>query len=339
MLRATQSFGGIEPAYDARIGASGEEVDFSVISLQQLGRCPLNYFFRFVLGVRELDDPAGILHISRSELGSRVHDVLERIYRRLLAEDRFAEPDEERLHAEAIALLDDEPGGVLGPVGLRLGRRLPLLGRLLEERWASAVSSFLRNDLRRMVDSGELLRELEQPRSARIVLDSGEALAVHGRFDRRSEKGDRSIVADYKTSGKLDDRCNATGMLKGREIQVPVYRLLAGAGRVDLLGVSPSYSSDDSVRSFAGFADDRAERGFHETLEVLLELSRQGRYPLHDSPDCKRCAYSEACRRNHPPTLERENHAEDTRRFRSLQRKNASKFPLLSDLEAKDRSS
>jgi hypothetical protein len=45
---------------------------------------------------------------------------------------------------------------------------------------------------------------------------------------------------------------------------------------------------------------------------------------------CSWCPYRQACRHNHPPSREREEHAADSSGFRDVQRKNKTKKPTLS---------
>ena len=128
-------------------------------------------------------------------------------------------------------------------------------------------------------------------------------------------------------------------MLKGHELQVPLYRMLAGDdATVELLGVGPYYALEDEEdrrATFAGFRKDEARLGFLETLQTLVDLARRGRYPLRSDRQCSWCAYRLACRRNHPPTLHRETLDADGRRYALLQDKSTQK-PLMKDVEETD---
>jgi hypothetical protein len=123
-------------------------------------------------------------------------------------------------------------------------------------------------------------------------------------------------------------------MLKGSTLQVPLYWLLNDErASVELLGVGPDYplSMPETQRrsEFSGFENANQRDGFLETVRVLLSLVSAGSFPLNAGQHCTWCAYRQACRHNHPPTLERESHAVDGTEFRKLGRKNKTKTPLL----------
>jgi ATP-dependent helicase/nuclease subunit B len=146
------------------------------------------------------------------------------------------------------------------------------------------------------------------------------------------------VVGDYKTSGKLGDRCSVTKMLKGRRLQVPLYHLLGGdSTRVELLGVGPAYvDADESRAAFDGFANDAERQAFLETLGVLATLWARGVFPLHADSHCDWCAYRQACRRNHPPTREREELARDAQAYGLLRKKSRSGRATLADVRASE---
>ena len=125
-------------------------------------------------------------------------------------------------------------------------------------------------------------------------------------------------------------------MLKGQTLQVPLYHLLAGGAQVELLRIRPGVNEQDSPgrTSFGGFADGPPSEGFNETVRILLDLHRRGCFPLHKGNHCEWCAFTRACRRNHPPTAERESQAEDTELYRMLSKKSL-KTPTIKLLRAK----
>jgi RecB family exonuclease len=165
--------------------------------------------------------------------------------------------------------------------------------------------------------------ELEHARAAAIDVGDGVAIDLVGRFDRVLDGRNGTLVGDYKTSGNLSWRTEPARMLRGQTLQVPVYALLAGASRVELLGVGPAYDPDDerSRPVFEAFVGD-LRGGFLETLRTLVELRRRGVFPAAPDRHCGWCAYRTTCRRNHPPTAHRELGRDDARAFRALAHKN-----------------
>jgi len=332
MLRATQSFVIVDPGYDARTGPWSAAGPLSVSALRTLGACPLKFFFERVLRVRELDDQASLFELEAREIGIGVHDLLERIYGVLMREKLFDAAEPDALIERAVELLAQEQGRMLGANDARLSRRLPVMRDYLRELWGDAVRAFLEWDLDRLCREGWQPTGFETPVSEPLDLGDGVVQEVQGRFDRllHGEHGD--VVADYKTSGDLKKQINPTGMLRGRELQVPLYRMLAGDGaRVELLGVGPRFDEDGRCFGFDGFETPGEGPGFRETMRILLRLARGGSFPMYVDRPCDWCPYAQACRHHHPPTLARNIQFEDSRDFRDVQRKTR-KIPTLTDV-------
>jgi hypothetical protein len=332
MLLATQAFGIVDPRYDARLDGGRQVERLSVSAIERLGRCPLQYFFRDVLRVHELDEEATAAALTSADLGSRIHELLRDLYASLFADGPVDAGRARQAKQDAIDRLRAERARMFGPAGARATRRLPALWQLVADRWFETLAAFVSRDLDRTAAEGRRPDGLEIPASSDVALDDGSSVEVHGRFDRRSRRDGAIVVSDYKTSGRLADRVVPREMLKGRFLQVPLYWLMAGdRTEVELLGVGPRFDpcdEENSVARFSGFADEAQRRGFVETLRVLVEFVRQGRFPLNDDRHCSYCAYGPACRRTHPPTRERERLYDDTRRFEALRAK-TQKQPML----------
>jgi ATP-dependent helicase/nuclease subunit B len=341
MLQATESYAPGNAAFDGGAGSVAAPPErFSVSALETLGRCPLRYFFRHVLRVRELDEEAVAQQIAAWEMGSEVHRFLERLYGELMREGAF-DAEADRLVRIALTRLGPVWDATLGAVAARSAKRLPLLWEQIGEEWRSALRAFVEEDLRRLAGDGMKPAGLEERLEEEIDLGEEVAIRLVGRTDRRLSGPGGTLVGDYKSSGNLRNRGDLTEMLKGRALQIPLYWLMAGeSSAVELLGVGPGYDHEepDALEAgrrmeFQGFSSDEAREGFLETLRVLVDLARRGRFPLRpDDRGCRFCPYERACRRTHPPTQEREGHARDTRRYYSLKKKNKSKRPTLNTI-------
>ena len=339
MVKATRAFEIREPAFDGRIDLPSDLERISVSALERLGRCPLQYFFRHVLGVAEPDEAATADELSPAELGGQVHALLQRLYEQLDGEELIRADRTEALLTRADEWLGRERTRLFGELGVRVTRRLPVLWELTMAAWFDALSEFVRRDLLRLAVEGWQSTGFEVGASRPVELGAGASVEVYGRFDRRWQRDDRVLVGDYKTSGKLADRVSQRSMLKGHQLQVPLYWMLAGDdSTVELLGVGPFYAQmdeDDRQAAFSGFARDDLRLGFQQTLRVLVDLARRGRYPLRSDRHCSWCAYRLACRWNHPPTLHRETLDADGRRYSELQDKNTQK-PVIEDRKKND---
>jgi ATP-dependent helicase/nuclease subunit B len=323
MLAATQSFDDAPGAYDGRVGPLDSPPVLAVGSVERLGYCPLQFFFRDVLGVRELDDEASAQRMDGGEMGRNVHDVLHAVYRRLDAEGVLAEPDAGLRIERALAVLDLEIRGLFGVAGDRLRRRLPVLWREQERAWREAIASFLRFDLVRWENTR--LVGLEESVRGEIALAEDVRIELSGRYDRRIERGGVTVVCDYKTGANPKELVSPTPMLKGERLQVPLYALLSG-GEVEILPVGPKHAAEPTALRFALAEEkDDVRRALGETLAVTARLYAAGCFPCRDNDRCRYCAWVAACRKDQPPTEERETRATDAAAHRALGRRNARK--------------
>jgi ATP-dependent helicase/nuclease subunit B len=343
MLTSTESFAPGDLGYDARIGRDRFRPDhYSATSLECLGRCPLQYFFRDVLHLRELDDEPSPYEIDVREMGERVHRLLERLYGRLLEEGLLDGSDVERAVTRAKEMLRSSWGEALGGAERRIGQHLPVLAERLVAHWTAALEEFVDDDLRRIADHDRTVVALEQFERGEVHLGNDVRADLVGVFDRIADERGVPVVSDYKTSGKLERRVNITEMLKARTLQVPLYWLLnERAGSVEILGAGPFYDdfgTEERRVRFGGFENARQQEGFLETLRTLVGLVGVGAYPTNPDRHCEWCDYRQACRRKHPPTREREVHARDSTDYRDLHKKNKSKKPLLDDVRGNGKS-
>lgn len=340
-LDATESFDGAPREFDGRVpGTSVRSGSWTVSALARLGRCPLQFFFRDVLRVFELEEPARESEIAAWDLGSRVHRLLERLYRRLHLEELFSADREDELLRRAEILLDSTWEGIFGDLEARTAARFPLLVEAERERWRSALLEFVRSDLRRLVAGGWVPVGFEESRTASIDVGKGSSIAVAGRLDRILGSAGGLLVGDYKTSGSLGKQVNPSNALKAEAIEAPLYQFLAGDGAdVELLGVGPAFSSSAELSATVSSAtlprlEGDLRAGFVETLGVLAALIETGRFPLAYGHHCDWCAHRAACRRTHPPTRAREAGARDTEAFRLLGGK-SKRSPWLANVDVR----
>ena len=111
--------------------------------------------------------------------------------------------------------------------------------------------------------------------------------------------------------------------------------LAGGDSRVELLGVGPTFPPDEYRYVFDGMKDDVAA-GFRETVRILFGLRSAGSYPFRSGKHCQWCSYETACRRNHPPTVDREQNSTDSEPFHKMHEKNTRK-PMIADVAGRTR--
>ena len=349
LVASTEAWEGSDLTFDGIVGRLAPRpgpVRVSVSALEKLGRCPLAFFFRHVLGVREMDEVGEAHEIDPFDMGDRVHDLLRRIYDTLIQEGAFALPADalvQRGKALLASLWDD----VFRDAAARMDRLLPLLWEIEASRWRGEVETFLKTDLAALAASGARPVALEQEIEDVITLDAegvSERIPIIGRLDRIVDLGGgRWRVGDYKTSGNPDKRIELRDMLRGRELQIPLYVRLArrwlerrGPGPFsmegEILALGPAVDPDKRGAHPMDPAKFRKlEGGIEETVQALLRAATDGQFPMTPSNDCAYCAYRAGCRRVHPPSLSRLAKAEGLERLRKIRAKVQSR-PFLRDV-------
>ncbi|HEU4402622.1 MAG TPA: PD-(D/E)XK nuclease family protein, partial [Candidatus Polarisedimenticolia bacterium] len=337
--------------YDAFIGESiPPSGPWSPSRLEALGACPQHYFFRHLLRVEELQEPAEGYEIDPLDLGRVVHAVLQEVYEGLQAAGHLRGDgiDPEGAVRAAQVSVARIWGEKTGRLAARMRPRYPLLFEATSAHWIEALRRFLAEDVARLVRDGARLVGLEKEASASLPLGAaGRPLSLAGRFDRvvRLAAGDL-VVSDYKSSRRLREMVDLADILKGSRLQMPLYILLAEAGlpewgaagarvRAEVLGVGPAVDPEESRFEVDAEKFARHREGFGETLTVLLDLAATGFYPLNEeSRVCGYCPYTRACRRGHAATLERLAAAPGGGDYARLRRK-STRAPTLAEVRGR----
>jgi CRISPR/Cas system-associated exonuclease Cas4 (RecB family) len=271
----------------------------SASELERLARCPLSWFYRYLLRLRQPEDVNFELGAWLDPLtrGSLLHQVFEEFGRRFRGREHLLELQE----------AEDELRSILEDVAERQREALPPPNELVWEREYAALEraalSFLHAE-RRAAGLDDALRWYEVEvqfggdRPARVRLPSGRVLALRGRIDRIDLLPDgRARIVDYKT-GSPDrywkDRDSFHG---GRRLQPVVYGAAVESAlgyRVDsfeYLFFSPESETDSVV-----YRRQELEKGI-ETLELILSYGEGGAFVPSDDPnDCRLCDYRLICR-------------------------------------------
>jgi ATP-dependent helicase/nuclease subunit B len=348
MLSKTESFAPDDLGFDAFVGDQvPPPSSWSPSRLETFGNCPQQYFFRHVLRVEELAEPAEGHEMDVRETGERVHQILHDIYEKLLEGGELSSPgaDSREAAARVMNLIGAAWADNTADLAQRMHARYPVLWRSVSEIWKNALQTVLLHDLARLDREGIRVLGLEQQASADIPLTAdGESLSLLGRFDRVIRSADGSVlVSDYKSAGNLARHVEPAGMLKGLRLQMPLYVLMAeqlatewGAEKkgasAEVIGVGPSHVSGSTVgtaleESFSALATleagkfEEIRHGFMETLQILHDLAGKGAYPFKEGPRCSYCPYDRACRRLHAPSVTRLAGAHIPRLFMKLNSK------------------
>lgn len=162
-------------------------------------RCPLDFWFRYVRGLREPDSPGA--RIGGDVLGDALHGVLEDIHRPWLgrpiiaAEVEAAIPEFGKVLRERLSL-------EVPPDRLTNGQPLLQVGMAVR-----AAENFLRGEARSVRDGVRIVPlSLEEELRAELVhanLPVGARVVIKGRLDRVDERDGLLHVLDLKT-GRVD---------------------------------------------------------------------------------------------------------------------------------------
>ncbi|MCZ6670656.1 MAG: PD-(D/E)XK nuclease family protein, partial [Acidobacteria bacterium] len=345
-LRAVNRWSGGDLAWDGSIGKILPARKYlSASRIGTMGRCPLQYFFGYGLGVEELVEPERAEPIDKRLVGDAIHAVLEIVYRRLVEENRFPIADGPEVRGRAAAILREAGPQALAPLRESLAPQFPLLWSIYEKEWYASIESFLDFDLRRMerekvesvVTEERIEAEVSLPTRDRIRL-----LGLQGILDRVDRLPDHLLrIADYKASRNLKPRVNPAEILKGNQVQMPIYVFLArqkysreSVRSAQILGVGPENGDPgDSpadtapeIQVPADPAGDDLWRGIGDTIWQLSAMIDRGLFPFRAGRYCDWCAFRPACRKDHAPSADRVEDAADFRPFYDLAKRSTRKI-------------
>ncbi|MBL8692656.1 MAG: exodeoxyribonuclease V subunit gamma [Planctomycetes bacterium] len=293
------------------VAAPAELRALAPTALEELGRCPLKFFFRHRLGIRALEEPEDGEVLDAPALGRAVHRTLEGTYddellhlARTDCRAAIAQAKERIARTLQVSLAEEAPGR---------GRRQRGLLAALGRRWEKALGQFVAEDLERLAAAGADEVRCEEPRTATLRLRE-EILQIDARFDRIAKSRLGLWISDYKTGrGRIEDLASPTQIARGRQLQLMIYGLVARASgapiaRIEALRIHPDLDAVDrkGAAAIEGLRFAELESPVVSALAVLVRLARAGHYPitLEEEP-CVSCDFRPACRRAHAPTRQR----------------------------------
>jgi RecB family exonuclease len=313
----------------------------SVSAFEALGRCPLSFYLGNLLNARPLPEEPLLDGIRMRDLGSALHDVLNKL---------FGEAKREGLlEGDLPAAFDHMRDRISIEVLHHQRRLLSELSRSLEavkpeylQSWMKSLEDLLGRDLAELMESGYRPSAFEEKISTEIQLGGGRVsprpVKIHGRMDRldRDAQG-RERVLDYKSGGtfKPDDKEIKIDPFQGKKLQLPLYMLLLRELSPEMLpaaelrGIAP-----DALERCRGslptkrFSDQvmENEESLRERLGILHELLMQGNFPFHKDHHCNFCDFRHGCPRHHRPTQERQESWEPLEDYREMQKVSALKL-------------
>ncbi|MGA1828084.1 PD-(D/E)XK nuclease family protein, partial [Microbacterium sp.] len=272
----------------------------SPTALERFAGCPHAFFVERMLNVKPLETPEEIITIRPWDLGSMVHEVMDRLTTEAELLPGYGEPwsaaDRERMReimAEVMA--DYERRGLTGHPRLwdrereRLHQDLEAILDLDDEAHHTRDSR---------VVASELSFGMRGHTPVRIELGTG-AIAMRGSADRVDEtRGGTLIVTDFKTgsSGGFTD-IHEDPVVAGKKLQLPLYAHAARAafGNDTVEAGYWFIGRRDRGKRVDVRLDANLEKIYREALETLVTGIREGRFiarpPASDDFSWVQCAF------------------------------------------------
>ncbi len=257
----------------------------SPTALESWARCPHGYFVERLLGVRPLEAPEEIVLARAIDVGSIVHESLDRFYQTYgHAEPGRSWTTDQRTGLHAIARTIADTYTAHGLTGHPVLWERELVGIL------HALDTLLDQDTALRAETGRRQVRSELPFGmggeppVELALPSGRTIRIRGSADRVDQTTDGAVVVvDYKTGSdrSYQDISEANPTAYGSRLQLPVY---AKAARAALGGADTPVSAEywfvgrSTSRIGVPLTDD-VDRIFTETVDVIVSGIAAGLFP------------------------------------------------------------
>ncbi len=216
----------------------------SASAWQSLVNCPYQYFVRYGLRLREMDEVAE--EMEKKDHGDCVH--------RILADFHGLHPSPQRTdHAALLAELQ-----ALSQRHFAAWARRDLLAEAWQARWEAVLPVYLDWAIAHS-EQGYRCVEREQPHIQPLTLENGTAINLYGRLDRCDTGPDGLLVIDYKTQS--NDTLRGRVRPDQEAVQLPFYGALTRAMGAMFVGVDDA----SQVKAYA------ATTPFIETVTAELD--------------------------------------------------------------------
>ena len=270
--------------------------------LETIGKCPLQWFYKYGLGIRAPEDPAfdGEQWLDPMQRGSLLHEVYETFVRQFLgAQDalhdvRLSSATMERIVTVVIEKWRDLQPPPSESVFSVQALELHAAGRAFLQMERDALA---RGDRLRWHDVEYGFGEAEP---ATYTLIDGRTIRLRGRADRIDADGDASLrVVDYKTGSPTPYRPNPkSGPFNGgRLIQPAAYAEAIGASlQRPVTQFEYRFPTERGGNAIVAF-DASHLAATRSVVTALVDHVADGRFlPTTDEHDCRYCDYAPICR-------------------------------------------
>ncbi len=252
--------------------------------METLGTCPLKYFFRYVLGVKEPEEmersPA--VWLSPKERGDALHRAMKRYM------EEYANTKAHNMElAEQIAVevLNEKERDVPPPSESVKNREM--------REFLEAVRFFVTLEEKNTHSQPVML---EQEFKTVMTCASGEEVEIEGRIDRIDLAEDGTyIVYDYKT-GSSGYRSRKKPYNGGRQLQPAIYAAAAEKLTGKTVSSSGYYFPTPKGEGEKVMYSAQELKEVKSLVDKLCDLAFYGAFiPTESSKDCTYCPYKTVC--------------------------------------------
>ena len=312
---------GTRSAFDGYVpGIDPAKLRLSPTQLEDFGECPQKFLLKYILNVRDIDDPERELQIHHRDKGSLDHRILERFYRSMSDDDyeaahewlpRLPQPLAERLDGFVDEQFDAH------------AREFPPFNRTIRDIERRATKRNLREflvadlaDLRTLelvpkyfeYRFGAKHREKADDPEPFVIESRGVPVKVEGTIDRIDTGIEAWRIVDYK-SGKALRHANLGDKIdRGVRLQLALYAMAAakmfGAAAENVSAtIKPLVIGETKPAKFA-FALHEKQAVLLETLDIFIQAILHGQFPAFPNEtdefnSCKYCPVNHSCRTKH----------------------------------------
>ncbi len=283
--------------------------------LETMAKCPLSYFFKYILRIQEPDEPGMDTSqwLDHLGIGRLLHEVFHVHIVELMTEARL--PVADRDAPRLFRILDHQVERykrLYPPPSLSFfERQKRILSQackvfLVEEEIACRNVTPRFAEISIGLSSGDRPSEIDQETAEEIEIAPGRVVRIRGRVDRIDEESrDRKndfIVWDYKTGGTYRYRTSDT-FHQGRNLQHAIYMAMTRAI------LKKKISPEARVTRFGYYFPGSQSRGIrlmitsdvvHDGLSIvdaLCSMMADGIFPPtnNSKEDCTFCDYATIC--------------------------------------------
>jgi ATP-dependent helicase/nuclease subunit B len=266
-----------------------KEMEYSPTRIDTYLRCPLQFYYRYVLGLEEFMDIEE--EVERSTIGKFTHDFLKDYYTQFI--DSKLSPDKADFKKKLTEELERnfrEGGGQL----------------ILRDIINTTLNRFMDYEIERAEELDIYIKDLEKAVSGVFDLLEGEAFKLKGRIDRVEETGGMLKVTDYKTGtviksgstkGLTDDLSREMISNKIKSFQLPIYvYLYSKAKQIPAGKIQAGIYNIRKPREENNLPAGNMEI-FLEALAFILEEITNPDIPFSPDPNhyCDYCPYRLMC--------------------------------------------